>query len=100
MRAAGIQHSRGASFNNTLKDMQGQFKDSSQHQNFWQLLMDLQISLVTVEEDPETGVSAAEAEGFLKQHASTGEVNLPNLPMLCHRESPRVSKQSSDKAEL
>ncbi len=100
MRAAAVQHSRGASFNATLKDMQGQFKDSSQHQKFWQLLMDQQTSLVSDEEAPGTGVSAAEAEGFLRQQASTEEVNLPTLPMLCHTESLHASKQSSDKAEL
>ena len=70
LREAAIQHGRGDSFNDTLKDLQKQFHSATQHQTFWQLLMDQQMTLVPDEEAPGTGVSAAEAEDFLKQHAS------------------------------
>ena len=82
MREAAVQHGRGASFNSTLEDLRGKFESATQHQSFWQLLMDQQVTLVSTEEDPGTEVSAAEADNFLKQHASKGQASVMLLPQL------------------
>ena len=74
MRDAAIAHRRGPSFNGTLEGLLTRFQDSTQHHAFWQLLMDQQMSLISNEEAPGTGVSAAEAEDFLKQHESKAKV--------------------------
>ena len=82
MREAAVQHGRGASFNSTLEDLRGKFESATQHQSFWQLLMDQQVTLISTEEDPGTEVSAAEADNFLKQHASKGQASVMLLPQL------------------
>ena len=76
MREAAVQHGRGASFNSTLEDLRSKFQGATQHQSFWQLLMDQQVTLVSNEEDPGSEVSAAEADDFLKQHASRGQASI------------------------
>ena len=68
LRAAAVLHSRGASFNTTLQNLQAQFQTSTQHQKFWQLLMERKVTLISDDEASGAGVSAVEAENFLKQH--------------------------------
>ena len=75
MRAAAVLHSRGASFNKTLQDLQAQFQISAQHQKFWQLLMEQKVTLISDDEASGAGVSAAEAENFLKQHISAAKAS-------------------------
>lgn len=73
LRAEAVQHSRGASFNDTLKELRTLFESSQQHKKFWQLLVDQQVSLVSDDEAPGSGVSAPEAEDFLKHDTSHGQ---------------------------
>ena len=80
LRNAAVQHGRGASFNDTLKDLQTRFQSATQHHSFWQLIMDQQMTLISDEEVPGTGISAAEAEAFLKQHASKAKASVVLLP--------------------
>ena len=75
MRAAAVLHSRGASFNQTLQDLQAQFQSSAQHQKFWQLLMEQNVTLISDDEASGAGVSAAEAENFLKQHVTSAKAS-------------------------
>ena len=82
LRDAAVQHSRGARFNDTLKDLQTRFQGATQHHGFWQLIMDQQMSLISDEEVPGTGVPAAEAEAFLKRHASKAKASVVLLPPL------------------
>ena len=70
MRAGAIQHSRSASFNDTLKHLRTLFLSSQQHKNFWQLLMAQRITLISDEEGAGSGISAAEAADFLENPAS------------------------------
>ena len=70
MRAGAIQHSRSESFNDTLKHLRAHFESSQQHKNFWQLLMAQRITLISDDEAPGSGISAAEAAEFLEHPAS------------------------------
>ena len=74
MRAGAIQHSRSEQFNDTMKNLRTLFKSSQQHNNFWQLLMAQRITLISDEEAPGSGVSAAEATDFLEHAASQAQV--------------------------
>ena len=80
MREAAVQHGRGPSFNSTLEDLHSKFQGATQHDSFWQLLMDQQMTLISNEEDPGSEVSAAEADDFLKQHASKGQARVMLFP--------------------
>ena len=66
MRAGAIQHSKSENFNNTLKYLRTLFESSQQHKNFWQLLMVQRITLISDDEAPGSGISAAEAADFLE----------------------------------
>ena len=70
MRAGAVQHSRSGSFNDTMKHLRALFESSQQHKNFWQLLMAQRITLISDDEAPGSGISAAEAAEFLEHPAS------------------------------
>ncbi len=81
MRAAAVLHSRGASFNETLQNLQAQFQSSTQHQKFWQLLIKGKVTLISDDEAPGAQLSAAEAEDFLKQHNTATKASFPQYSL-------------------
>ena len=73
MRAGAIQHGRSENFNDTIKKLRTLFQSSQQHKNYWQLLMAQRITLISDEEAPGCGISAAEATDFLEHAASQAQ---------------------------
>ena len=99
MRAAAVLHSRGASFNKMLQNLQAQFQSSAQHQKFWQLLVEQRVTLISDDEASGAGVSAAEAENFLKQHITAAKASFSQYlswPMIVSSQCCRLQMLTSE----
>ena len=68
LRAGCIALGRGAGFNAFLEQLQQGYKQNSSRAGFWGLVVAEGVGPVHHGEDPSVGLSAAQAEEYMKMH--------------------------------